>query len=225
VTAVVSPTMASAQAADRDPNALEAQFIASVNALRTSQGLAPFIVDAEIRTVAMGWTEKMAAAGSISHNPNLAREITASWRKLGENVGTGPDVPSVEEAFENSPGHRRNLLDPDFTHVSITVVVRGDRIFVTQQFRTPSAPVAPATPTGAPTELALAVAPKPVAAATKSAGSHLPGLTHDASGRSGGVPPPGWRPRPGRAAIGCGFARTALRSVTEERRSSYTRFP
>ena len=168
VTAVVAPTMASAQAADRDPNALEGQFVAGVNALRTSQGLAPFIVDAEIRTVAMGWTEKMAAAGAISHNPNLAKEITASWRKLGENVGTGPGVALVEEAFENSPGHRRNLLDPEFTHVSITVVVRGDRIFVTQQFRTPSAQAAPSAPTGAPTELALAVVPKSSAAAAKS---------------------------------------------------------
>ena len=140
-----------------------------MNALRTGQGLAPFTIDAEIRTVAMGWTEKMAAAGAISHNPNLAKEITASWRKLGENVGTGPDVSSVEEAFENSPGHRRNLLDPDFTLVSITVVVRGERIFVTQQFRTPSAQAAPSAPTGAPTELALAVVPKP--AATKSATS------------------------------------------------------
>ena len=49
VTAVVAPTMASAQAADRDPNALEGQFVAGVNALRTSQGLAPFIVDAAKR--------------------------------------------------------------------------------------------------------------------------------------------------------------------------------
>ena len=168
VTGVVAPTMASAQVVDRDPNALEAQFIAGVNALRTSQGLAPFIVDAEIRPVAKGWTEKMAASGTISHNPNLVKEITASWRKLGENVGTGPDVPSVEEAFENSPGHRRNLLDREFTLVSITVVVRGDRIFVTQQFRTPSAQAAPAAPTGAPTELALAVVPRPAAEATKS---------------------------------------------------------
>ena len=168
-TAIVAPTMASAQTADRDPNVLEAQFISGVNALRTSQGLAPFIIDPEIRPVAMGWTEKMAAAGSISHNPNLAKEITASWRKLGENVGTGPDVASVEDAFENSPGHRRNLLDPEFTLVSITVVVRGERIFVTQQFRTPSAQAAPSAPTGAPTELALAVVAKP--AATKSATS------------------------------------------------------
>ena len=171
VTAVVAPTMASAQAVERDPGTLEAQFITGVNALRTSQGLNPFITDSEIRTVAMGWTEKMAAAGSISHNPNLAKEITASWRKLGENVGTGPDVASVEEAFENSPGHRRNLLDPEFTHVSITVVVRGERIFVTQQFRTPSAQAAPSAPTGAPTELALAVVPKPAPAVAKSATS------------------------------------------------------
>lgn len=167
VTGIVAPNVASAQAADRDPNLLETQFITAVNSLRSSQGLAAFIVDSETRTVAMGWTEKMAAAGSISHNPNLAKEITASWRKLGENVGTGPDVASVEEAFENSPGHRRNLLDPEFTHVSITVVARGDRIFVTQQFRTPSAQAAPSAPTGAPTELALAVVPKPVGTATK----------------------------------------------------------
>jgi uncharacterized protein YkwD len=136
---VLRPTTAVAQSADRDAAALENEFIAGVNALRASQGLAPFIVDPEIRGVALGWTQKMADAGRISHNPNLATEITAPWRKLGENVGTGPDAATVEEAFENSPGHRRNILDPEFTHVAITVVVRGERLYVTQQFRTPSA--------------------------------------------------------------------------------------
>jgi Cysteine-rich secretory protein family len=151
------PTAAHAQTAERDATALENEFVAGVNALRASQGLPAFIVDADIRSVAMGWTVKMADAGRISHNPNLATEITAPWRKLGENVGTGPDAQTVEEAFENSPGHRRNLLDPEFTHIAITVVVRGERLYVTQQFRTPSAAATPVptTAAGAPTALAL----------------------------------------------------------------------
>ncbi len=171
ISAAVRPAVAYAQSADRDASALETEFIAGVNALRVSQGLQAFVVDPEIRGVALGWTQKMADAGRISHNPNLGTEVTASWRKLGENVGTGPDAPTIEEAFENSPGHRRNLLDPEFTHLAITVVVRGERIYVTQQFRTPTA-VAPAPASsagGAPTALALVNVPAIVKA--KATGS------------------------------------------------------
>lgn len=171
VSAILRPAGALAQSADRDAAALETEFVAGVNALRVSQGLPAFVIDPEIRGVALGWTQKMADAGRISHNPNLAAEVTASWRKLGENVGTGPDAPTVEEAFENSPGHRRNLLDPEFTHLAITVIVRGERIYVTQQFRTPTAasPAPAATAAGAPTALALVSIP--VAVKTKGASS------------------------------------------------------
>jgi uncharacterized protein YkwD len=171
VSDALRPTIAEAQSADRDATALENEFVAGVNALRASQGLPAFILDQEIRGVAMGWTQKMADAGRISHNPNLATEVTAPWRKLGENVGTGSDAASVEEAFENSPGHRKNLLDPEFTHLSITVVVRGDRLFVTQQFRTPSASVAPVPTTAAGAPVALALVNVPATAKPKSAGT------------------------------------------------------
>ena len=170
VSATLRPAGALAQSADRDAAALETEFVAGVNTLRVSQGLPAFVIDPEIRGVALGWTQKMADAGRISHNPNLAVEVTAPWRKLGENVGTGPDAPTIEEAFENSPGHRRNLLDPEFTHLAITVIVRGERIYVTQQFRTPTAvSPAPADTAGAPTALALVSAP--VAVKTKGAAS------------------------------------------------------
>ena len=163
---------ASAQAADRDPAALEAVFFQRVNQLRAAQGLAPYAADGEIRSVAQGWTDKMADAGKISHNPDLARQVTAPWRKLGENVGTGGDAESVEDAFEASPGHRKNILDPEFTTMAITVVTRGERIYVTQQFRRgdpASTTVAPAVIGGAPNELALAVgSARPKSASSKS---------------------------------------------------------
>lgn len=162
VSATVSPLAAGAQSVDRDPAALEATFVSRVNQLRSSQGLTPFAADAEIRPVAQAWTEKMADAGRISHNPDLGRQVTAPWRKLGENVGTGGDAESVEDAFETSPGHRKNILDPEFTSIAITVVIRGERIYVTQQFRradTPASTVAPAAAVTPPNELALAVPP------------------------------------------------------------------
>jgi uncharacterized protein YkwD len=171
VSSVVRPATAEAQSADRDATGLENEFVAGVNALRASQGLPAFIVDPEIRGVAMGWTQKMADAGRISHNPNIATEITAPWRKLGENVGTGPDAATVEEAFENSPGHRKNLLDPEFTHVAITVVVRGERLFVTQQFRTPSAAATPVPTTAAGAPVALALVNVPATVKPKSSAS------------------------------------------------------
>ncbi len=162
------PNTASAQAGDRDPAPMETTFVNRVNQLRTAEGLAPLASDPEIRTVAQNWTLAMADAGKISHNPNLAREVTPSWRKLGENVGTGGDSESVQDAFEASPGHRKNILDPEFTSMAITVVVRGERIYVTQQFRRADTTKAPlvTTPPAVPTELAL-VAP-PSAAVTPS---------------------------------------------------------
>lgn len=155
------PSTASAQAGDRDPATMETTFVSRVNQLRAAEGLAPLASDAEIRPVAQNWTLAMAEAGRISHNPNLAREVTASWRKLGENVGTGGDAESVQDAFEASPGHRKNILDPEFTSMAITVVVRGERIYVTQQFRRADAPKAPAVtaPPAVPTELALVASP------------------------------------------------------------------
>lgn len=152
-----APLAASAQAGDRDAGAMEAVFVARVNSLRAEAGLAPFSNDTEIRSVAQNWTVAMADAGRISHNPNLGSQVTAPWQKLGENVGTGGNAESVEDAFEASPGHRRNILDAEFTSIAVTVIVRGERIYVTQQFRlapTPKAPVT-TTPKAVPNELAL----------------------------------------------------------------------
>lgn len=154
---MATPLAASAQAGDRDPAAMETVFVSRVNQLRAGAGLQPLANDTEIRSVAQNWTVSMADAGRISHNPNLGTQVTASWQKLGENVGTGGDAESVEDAFEASPGHRRNILDTEFTSMAVTVVIRGERIYVTQQFRRADAPKAPVTtaPKAVPTELAL----------------------------------------------------------------------
>jgi uncharacterized protein YkwD len=112
----------------------EAQFVTLINEVRASVGAQPLSVNVELERVARGWTKKMKAAGDISHNPDLAKEVTADWRKLGENVGVGPTVELLHAAFIKSPAHYKNLVDPAFDSVGITIEYSGDSFYITEQF-------------------------------------------------------------------------------------------
>jgi uncharacterized protein YkwD len=67
----------------------------------------------------------MASTGTLEHNPNLVSQITCDWIRLGENVGFGPTVAFLQDAFMNSPSHRANILG-DFTRVGVGAVRGGD---------------------------------------------------------------------------------------------------
>jgi hypothetical protein len=119
-----------------DPAASEAQFLTLMNSERVGAGLAPMNLDAAMYPMAIQWSQQMAAAGGLSHRPDLAARASAivpTWSKLGENVGTGGSVTSLHQAFMNSPGHRANVLG-DYNRVAIAVVVDGARIWVTFDF-------------------------------------------------------------------------------------------
>ena len=137
----------------------ETAFLARLNDLRTSQGLPALASNSALTGVARAWAGSMAAAGSISHNPSLASQGPSNWARLGENVGMGMDVPSVHNAFVNSPPHYRNMVDAGFDSVGIGVVRNGSgALFVTVNFMQAKA-VAAAAPVPA------AAAPKPAAPA------------------------------------------------------------
>lgn len=113
----------------------ESDFVARINDERASRGLATLTVDAELTTIARRWSGKMAASQQLAHNPNLSKEVTQDWEKLAENVGYGPDVPTIHDAFMNSSAHRTNILDPAVTHLGVGVAVDGSgQVWVTQVF-------------------------------------------------------------------------------------------
>jgi uncharacterized protein YkwD len=54
---------------------------------------------------------------------------------LGENVGSGPSVEAIQAAFMNSPGHRANILNPEFNWAGAGVAVAGNgTVYVVQVF-------------------------------------------------------------------------------------------
>lgn len=123
-------------------------FFADTNSLRASKGVAALGSDSRMVAIAQRWAAHMASTQTLSHNTNLPNEIPSDWQKYGENVGTGPTVDAIQQAFVNSPHHYANLVDPDFAVVGIAVVTdsRGALWVVEDFLLEASAPPARSTP-------------------------------------------------------------------------------
>lgn len=115
----------------------EAGFVNSVNAARNNAGRPDYAVSADLTAVARRWAGAMASSRDLKHNPNLAGQVTG-WRYVGENVGVGSDVSGLHRAFMNSPAHKANVMDGDFTQVGIGVAYGGGRLWVAEVFRRPT---------------------------------------------------------------------------------------
>lgn len=82
-------------------------------------------------------SRRMAQRGELFHSSwdRLARELEGTgWQVAGENVGMGPTVDVVQEAFMQSGPHRRNVLLRAFDHAAIGVVESGGSVWITVVF-------------------------------------------------------------------------------------------
>lgn len=127
-----------------DTGSDEAAFVNKLNDLRASKGLRPLGVHGGLVNMARGWSSQMASRGSISHNPNMAAQAPANWARLGENVGMGPGVDSLHNAFVASPSHYANMVNGHYDSVGVGVVQSGSTMFVTFNFMASQAAPAPA---------------------------------------------------------------------------------
>lgn len=101
----------------------EWDFFSRLNSARTERGLRSLPMSTAMRGVARSWSAEMVGTcGSTvgkGHNPNLQADVEAvignNWSALGENVGCGADVESLDAALLASPPalcqHRRHTLE------------------------------------------------------------------------------------------------------------------
>ena len=114
------------------------RVLALTNVQRTSRGLRPLAFSRCADGYADRWASALSRAGALSHQP-LSPILTAcSARQVGENVAFGNVTPQqLVDMWMASPGHRANLLKPDFTHLGVGAVstatgrVYGVQVFVT----------------------------------------------------------------------------------------------
>jgi uncharacterized protein YkwD len=76
----------------------------------------------------------MADAHELYHQ---AFPLPAEWLYWGQNVGEGPHASDVQEAFQASPLHRANMLDPEFTRATVSALRIGGVLWVVQNYLTP----------------------------------------------------------------------------------------
>jgi uncharacterized protein YkwD len=121
------------------------------NQARLARGLAPLARDDELGNVARAFSNDMLVRRFFDHTTpeglpfekRLANQYRHWVHDMGENIwsGSGYAPRETQELAQeivndwlNSPGHRENLLDPDFTHLGVGVSARHDRIRATQEF-------------------------------------------------------------------------------------------
>jgi uncharacterized protein YkwD len=122
---------------------LEAAMLELVNEERRSAGLKPLEADPELTEVARQHSTDMFERGYFSHNTpeslspfDRMREANVRYMAAGENLALAPSVRIAHTGLMNSPGHRANILRPQFGRVGIGIMDGGRRgLMVTQKFR------------------------------------------------------------------------------------------
>ena len=143
VSATKSPRGSSPIAA----NQIEKRAFELTNAARERTGLPPLVWASELRAMARAHSENMVRLGFFSHvTPDGSRMTDRAraagvqhFRALGENIAynQGYDDPGgfAVENWMLSPGHRANILNPEFQESAIGVFVAADgTVYLTQEF-------------------------------------------------------------------------------------------
>lgn len=118
-----------------DLEAAEHAILQRTNAVRAAEGTAALARDTAIDAVAEAWAAHMATTGDFRHNPDFFRQIPPGWRTAGENIAMNSyDPVALVTQWENSPGHRANLVNPAFDRIGIAVVEHGGLYYGVQVF-------------------------------------------------------------------------------------------
>jgi len=120
-----------------DPAALEALLVASINQVRTANGLPPYLHNPELSAAARAHSCDLAAHGMISHTSSdgrtLAQRLEGAnppWEWPSESIAAGlADPAAVVALWMDEPPdgwHRRNILDADQREVGAGYCYNAD---------------------------------------------------------------------------------------------------
>jgi uncharacterized protein YkwD len=133
----------------REIESLEQQCLDEVNRVRRARHLLPLELYEGLLPVARDYSRRMAEEHFFSHNDPDGRtvrervgEADIKWRMVGENLaysnGYINPVAASLHGWMESPGHRANILDPDYRLTAIGAWIGADgTVFFTEIFLKP----------------------------------------------------------------------------------------
>lgn len=109
-------------------SAEEAKMVELVNQARAEAGLKPLTVDTSLANVARIKSKDMHDNKYFSHQSptygspfDMMREFGIQYRGAAENIAKNSSVQAAHTSLMNSEGHRRNILNPSYTHIGIGI--------------------------------------------------------------------------------------------------------
>ena len=122
---------------------LESEMLTLLNEERNKAGLKPLKMDLELIEVARSHSRDMFAKGYFSHiTPDgkntfdRIRRAKVRFITAGENLALAQTLSIAHQGLMNSPGHRANILRPQFGRVGIGILDGGMYGYmITQNFR------------------------------------------------------------------------------------------
>jgi len=118
------------------------KMLCLVNSERSRSGLSPLGLSNQLQNSAQEHSEDQAQMRSMTHDGSdgsspgeRVERAGYKWNAVAENVAYGyGDEEECMKEWMNSPGHRENILGPDYTHFGSAVGYSGSTPYYTQDF-------------------------------------------------------------------------------------------
>lgn len=114
------------------------EILKRTNQLRTANGLAPLKENKSLSRAAEARAKDMVLTGSFSHKvatttPNVTpwtflKDAGYGYKRAGENLARGyKNATDTVKGWEQSPTHKKNILNPDFVETGIAIMKGKDK--------------------------------------------------------------------------------------------------
>ncbi len=108
--------------------AAEQEMLRLVNEARAQNNVPALIIDKELCNVARIKSQDMIDNNYFSHNSptygspfDMMKDFGVEYVRAGENIAGNRNTANAHNALMNSPGHRKNILSADFTHIGLGI--------------------------------------------------------------------------------------------------------
>lgn len=127
-------------------DAFQKEVVRLVNKERAAAGLKALTQKSELDKVAIAKSKDMAKNNYFSHTSptygspfDMLKQFGVKYSAAGENIAYGQKTPEeVMNGWMNSPGHRANILNANFTQIGVGVAKKSNGQLVwTQTFTRP----------------------------------------------------------------------------------------
>jgi uncharacterized protein YkwD len=120
---------------------MQQQMLGHINKERARFDLAPLVLNKQLSAGAYYKSKDMAVNRYFEHlSPTygsafaVMKNMGITYRCAAENIAINRSVKAAHQAFMKSPGHRSNILDPQYFKVGLGFYRRGSSLYVTQWF-------------------------------------------------------------------------------------------